>query len=298
MINFISSIFRYINLKTKVSFARLFIWWKGGWPKAFPNSILQIPSRDRGRTIKAHVYGTISSEKPGPVLINLHGSGFVFPLHGSDDKFCRLVSDKTNNTVLDIQYRLAPEHPWPAAVDDAEDVVRYVLQRPQKFDPSRISISGFSAGANLSLVQAGVIFPKDTFRSMICFYPPTDLSIEPGDKVAPDPSGHPIPPAMARTFDACYRLPGTDSKDPRISPVFAPTETYPQNVLMISCACDSLCDEAERVATNIEAAGGDRNVVRQRMEHCDHAWDKSAKGAVQKKARDDAYALAVEMLTT
>lgn len=237
-------------------------------------------------------------QKKAPVLINFHGSGFVLPRHGADDMYCRKISSETGYTVFDVQYRLAPENPWPAAVHDAEDVVKWVLQQSDRFDLTKISLSGFSAGANLSLVQSAMNFPKDTFRSLICFYPPTDLFTAPEEKVAktPDLSGKPIPAAMARFFDSCYLPPGSNTQDPRISPLYAPVETYPQNVLMISCACDSLCLEAEAVADKIEEAGG-RNVVRRRMEKCDHGWDKRVKkGSVQETARDEAYDLAVQML--
>ncbi|KAK1141012.1 hypothetical protein N8T08_009669 [Aspergillus melleus] len=104
------------------------------------------------------------SDLPHPVLINLHGSGFVIPAHGSDDAFCRQVSQRTGYLVLDIKYRLSPEHPFPAPVDDVEDVVNWVKSQPNKFDLSRMAISGFSAGgfadlgrfpSNIMIISAG-----------------------------------------------------------------------------------------------------------------------------------------------
>lgn len=101
---------------------------------------------------------------------------------------------------------------------------------------------------------------------------------------------------MDKLFSASYVPPAIDRADPRISPSYADFETLPKNLLMISCACDSLCMEAEALAANIEKAGEGRNVVRRRMDKCDHGWDKKAQTSAEVAAREEAYALAVDML--
>lgn len=292
---------RYIRIKYKVSLIRLLVWWKGGWPKPSPDTILQIPSRDPGRTILAHVYHAHAAPPKGPtaVLLNFHGSGFVFPFHGQDEAYCRKVSHQADHTVLDIKYRLAPEHPFPAASNDAEDVVKYVLSHPADYDQKHISIGGFSAGANLSLLQAMVNFPKNTFRSLICFYPPCDLAIDPKErfKTLPDPNGRPIPVAMEKTFNSAYMPAGSvNPADPRVSPAYADVTNVPRKVLMISCARDTLCVEAETLAARMADADEKRNVVARRMDKCDHGWDKRAKTDQEIEARTLAYGLAVDML--
>lgn len=289
---------RYLRLKCIVSFLRLLTRFNRGLLQASPDEVLQVPSRDRKRTIKVHLYSAKPAERmqnaqePRPVLINLHGSGFVLPLHGSDDEFCRLVSRKTDYTVLDMQYRLAPEHPFPAALNDAEDVIKWVLAHPSRFDQTRIALGGFSAGASLVLAAASSVFPKDTFRSLLAFYPTCDLSTPPGLKKAPDASGRPISVFMARTFNQSYIPASVDARDPRISPLFAPAENFPKNLLVITCAYDNLAPEAEALAAKVEADKG-HHVILHRMEKCDHAWDK---GKDQGKKKDEAYALALEML--
>jgi acetyl esterase/lipase len=268
-----------------------------GLPKPSPDEVLFIPSRDVRRTIRVHAYRpSSSSHKPGPVLVNLHGSGFVLPLHGDDDEFCRLVSSRTQYTVLDVKYRLAPEHPFPAALNDTEDVLRWILSKPEDFNRDRLAISGFSAGANLALAVTSVVFPKDTCRSLIAFYPPCDISIEPELKKEPDSGGKPLPPFIARLFNQSYIPEGEDPKNPRISPRYAPVDRFPKNLLMISCGFDNLALEAEALAADIERSTG-HHVIRQRAEKCDHAWDKFAKeGTAQAKAKKDSYDLALEML--
>ncbi|CAD0112801.1 unnamed protein product [Aureobasidium uvarum] len=295
----LKNLFRYLRLKALVTFARLNVWWSGMMPNASPDSILQIPSRS-GRNIKAHVYKSTSFTPgiPSPLLVNFHGSGFVFPLHGSDDFFCRNVSSSTPYSVLDIQYSLAPEYPWPACHNDAEDVVKWVLGQPDVYSTSQIAISGFSAGANMACVAAASTFPKDTFNTLLAFYPPTDLSMTPESKSPPEDDGrsNDMTAKMARLFDASYLRLDPDKADPRVSPALGPVDNYPKNSLFITCGRDSLCLETERLAKRVEEKHGE-NVVLRRMDKCGHAWDKrAAPGSHQERKRDEAYGLAIDML--
>ncbi|KAL2813100.1 Alpha/Beta hydrolase protein [Aspergillus granulosus] len=262
---------------------------------ARPDEVYQIKSRDTGRNIKAHVYRSTATSNPTPVLINFHGSGFILPAHGADDEFCRLMSQRTEYTVLDVQYRLAPEHPFPAALNDVEDVVHWVLQQPQKFNRDRIALSGFSAGGNLALAASSNLFPRETFHSVLAFYPPVDLYTEPSSKTAPDSAGKPLPAPLARFFDKCYIPSSHNTKDPRISPYYAQPERFPNRVLIITAAGDGLAPEAERLAVKI-GQDSSREVVSQRMDGCNHGWNISPKTAVEREARDKAYDMVVAML--
>lgn len=262
---------------------------------ATPDEVRQIKSRDAGRTIKVHLYQP-PGRGPSPVLINFHGSGFLLPFHGGDDEFCRQVSRETKYTVVDVRYRLAPEHPFPAALNDVEDAIKYVLLRPDEFDLTHVSLSGFSAGGNLALAAASNLFPRDTFRSLLAFYPVTDLSSDPALKSAPVAGGRVIPVTVARLFNRCYIPAALDKRDPRISPLFSQTNRFPKHVLMITADGDSLALEAEELAQKIKDLEG-WHVVSQRMEKCSHAWDKSTRpGTPQYEAKERAYQLAVNML--
>ena len=292
------SFLTYLRLKLIVLFVRLLARLASGPTQCFPDRVLYITSRNVGRKIKVHVYESKTNDsKPRPVLLNLHGSGFILPYHGSDDEFCARVARETEYTVFDVQYRLAPENPFPAALEDVEDIARWILGKPKDFDLTRLAISGFSAGGNLALATASGVFSKDTFSSVLAFYPSTNKSIDPGDRRAPDSSVKAGPIALSRFFDECYIPLTMDKKNPLISPSFASAEAFPQSLLFITAACDNLCLEAEALAAKIKDADGSRNVVAMRMEKCVHAWDKSAKpGTIQEKAKDEAYALAIEML--
>jgi acetyl esterase/lipase len=285
----------YLRLKIWASLVRLIFWWKRPAMHAKPDEIIRLPSRDLGRTIKANFYHS-KTNKPSPVLINFHGSGFTVPWHGTDDEFARQVVQTTEYAVLDVAYRLAPENPFPAAIHDVKDVVKWVIANVQDFDTSRVSISGFSAGANLALVASTQLFPLGTFRHVICFYPPTDLAKDHYTKVAPDANGNPLPPWMLTVFTECYAS-GLDWRDPRISPLNAAGDSFQQNTLVITCAYDNLCAEGEALVQKIRDAQGSEAVVHRRMEDCDHAWDKSYQpGSPQEKAKDEAYDLAMKLL--
>ncbi|KAJ5114823.1 hypothetical protein NUU61_000582 [Penicillium alfredii] len=289
------SIFTYFYYKCLAVLLRAVVGL-GTRVSATPDSVRPIPSRDVGRSIKVHVYRQ-SSSSPSPVLLNFHGSGFILPLHGSDDEFCRRVSRETKYTVLDVPYRLAPEHPFPAALNDVEDAINYVLARPDEFDLTHFSLSGFSAGGNLILAASSLLFPPDTFRSLVSFYPVTNLTIDPASKHAPNRQGRAIPVPVSRVFIGCYVPPTVDKRDPRISPHFAPLDRFPRRMLMITADGDSLAPETELLAENLQQQQG-WQVDYQRMEQCNHAWDKQAHaaGTPQHEAKDRAYGLAVDLL--
>lgn len=294
------SFLRYIWLKVCALFVRILVRLQVGSAHPKPTDVVYVqPSRGPGqRSIKVHIYRPANTPvaPSTPVLINFHGSGFIIPMHGTDDLFCRRVAEEARYTVLDVQYRLAPENPWPAANHDVEDIVNWVLARPEQFDLTKVAISGFSAGANMACVAAAVTFPPGTFSSLVAFYPPIDLSLAPSKKQAPDTSGKPLPAWMANIFNECYLPETQDRKDPSVSPLFAPVKNYPRNVLIVTAARDNLCLEGESLASKIQEVHG-HHVVQYRAEQCDHAWDKDAQpGSVQEAARDHAYALAIGIL--
>ncbi|KAJ6184857.1 hypothetical protein N7519_006158 [Penicillium mononematosum] len=256
---------------------------------AHPDEVLQIPSREEGRFIRIHAYNTLHRSPPAPVLVNFHGSGFVNPLHGSDDEFCKFIVEKTGFTVLDCSYRLAPENKFPAAVHDAEDSVRWVLSHPEKFDASQLSISGFSAGGILSLVLSSVVFPHGTFKNVFAAYPPTDMVQSSADKIAPDTSRDGAPVELLDTFVKCYYSTPEEVHSILASPAFIPAEMFSDRIFLATAACDCLCLEGEALGNKIKAATTKR-VQMHRYDGCEHAFDKAyEKGSVQERAKDDLY---------
>jgi acetyl esterase/lipase len=268
-----------------------------------PDEVAFIPSRDDGRTIKTHIYKPTMTG-PSPVVINFCGSGFVLGTFGNDDEYCRYVVDKAAYTVIDVQYRLAPEHPFPAAFHDAEDVVTWVLSQPERFDMSLISLSGFSAGANIALAVASSseLFPsgeKNIFNTVISFYGPMDMSLPTPEKPQADGSNwimRDIFPPFSHLCHKCLNMGRVDPKDPRMSPILADPKNFPANVLIVTAAQDPFAIEAEKLSETLNNTEGKSSVC-QRMENCAHGWDKEAiRGTSQCEAKFEAYDLAVDML--
>ncbi|TRX89649.1 hypothetical protein FHL15_009399 [Xylaria flabelliformis] len=295
----------YIRLKLLIFLIRLIVRFATPRVHAKPDAVLEIPSRDSGRTIRVHVYSpspvTFPNglddvlQTPRPVLINCFGSGFALPLFGADDLFCSEVSKQTGHVVLDVDYRLAPENPFPAAIHDVEDVVQHVVTRPDKYDIAHISISGFSSGGTLALVIP-TLFSANTFRSIVTFYPSVSMVKDPSERKAPveGPKNGRAPLFWTRLFREGY-LKGMDPRDPRISPLYADTANYPRDTLIITAEYDVSALEAEEFAKNAEASAQatDKRVILRRMRSCGHNFDKSKKNSA---ARDEAYALAIELL--
>lgn len=288
----------YARNKALATFIRFIVGRDVGTIKTHHDEVVQIPSRDPGRTIKAHLYHSRTTSKPTPVLLNWHGSGFVIPLHGSDDEFCRRIAKDTDYAVLDCSYRLAPEYPHPAAPNDVEDAIKWVLSQPAEFDLSHIAISGFSAGANMALIAGSHLFPKGTFSQVIAVYPPTDVLIEPKNRKAPDQGGKPLPDWMVNGFNECYLPPPIDRAGPTVSPTYTDPERFPDRLVVITCAWDNLCVEAEELVEKLKTVPGN-HVIHRRMDECDHGWNLSYKpGTVQEKAKDEAYDLIVDALVS
>ncbi|KAH8786323.1 putative carboxylesterase [Hyaloscypha sp. PMI_1271] len=291
---------RYLRLKFLISSLRLLARLLAPLPAPKPDSVLRIPSRDKGRAIKIHVYnpgGEAGSTRgePHPVLINFYGSGFALQYHGADDGFCRFVATHTSHVVLDVQYRVAPENPFPAAVNDAEDAVKYVLGHPDEYQTSYVSLCGFSSGGTLALVTS-TLFPHGTFQSLIGFYPSPSMAGDPGGRKAPVP-GRERSSFWTKVFREAY-IREKDARDPRISPVFADTTNFPQKMLIFTADHDVSATEMEALAERIKIEGhaGGRSVVVRRMEDCDHAFDKNKKRENQMEAGQEAYTQVADFL--
>ncbi|OAA52885.1 carboxylesterase [Cordyceps fumosorosea ARSEF 2679] len=292
----IFSILRYWRLKLLIALFRALARLVEPPPRSSPDAILAIPSRDPGRAIKVHVYqpGGVPNS-PAPVLVNIFGGGFVLPLHGADDLYCRRVASSAGYVVLDVDYRLAPEHPFPAAIHDAEDAICYVLDHAAEYKTSHVSISGFSSGGTCALAMLG-LFPKDTFRSVITFYPSTNAAEDPSTRVAPVSGGKRLPAFWTRIFREAY-FGDADPRDLRISPINAAgTTPYPAHMLVITAEMDTSALEAEALAA--KAMGTGRSVVVKRMKRVGHNFDKKVTNQDCARAREESYGLAIDILRT
>jgi acetyl esterase len=192
-----------------------------------------------------------------PLFIDIHGGGFVLGSPEMDDPYLPALAESAGVKILSLDYSLAPESPFPKALDECYAAVRYARKYAAEFsiDPERIAVGGHSAGGNLS----AAVRLKDAanelhIRCLILDYPPTDLYTDPYEK--PQPKGS-LPPRLCRLFDACYLGDKEVRKSPLVSPVFAAKEqlaAFPPT-LIITAGRDSLCAEDEAFRDRLAEAG-------------------------------------------
>src|SRR5262249_32933772 len=106
--------------------------------------------------LTGRLYTPSRASAPLPALVYLHGGGWVVGSIATHDPFCGLVSDAAGVIVASVEYRLAPEYPYPAAVEDTLTAVRWAAEHAGDWggDPARLALGGDSAGANLAAVAA------------------------------------------------------------------------------------------------------------------------------------------------
>ncbi|CAO1619491.1 unnamed protein product [Parajaminaea phylloscopi] len=265
-------------------------------PKDVQVTKTTIASREQGRSIRVHIYQPkdLDTSKPAAVHLNFHGSGFMIPCLASDREFCGKLASRLNMIVVDCDYRKAPEKPWPAAIQDTEDCLLWALSQPKRFDLSRVTIGGFSAGANLALCTS-TLYGKE-LKGVVTFYPPCDFTVgREFKKAPPEKHSHAIPLAVAKMFDQSYILQtGVDRGDPRISPAKADPTTFPPLVWLCCGRGDSLYNDGKKLMDSLASAGHSQTTFHEVPGEA-HAFDKANRAGTEKaKKTQESYRLAFE----
>lgn len=212
-----------------------------------------------------------------PVHVNLHGGGYVLPGRHQDQEWCRTLA-ATGVTVLDVEYVLAPEHPFPAAVEQTLDVLAWAAapETAHGGDGGRLTVGGQSAGGGLAAAAARHVLATGRgprIALQVLHYPPLDLASEPGTKRARTAKPL-IGPRISRLFNAAYLPVSEAARNPLASPA-APGDdadlTGITPAVVVTAELDTLRDEAVRYANRLRAAGA-------LVEHidvpgADHAYD-------------------------
>jgi acetyl esterase len=194
-----------------------------------------------------------------PLLVFLHGGGFVFGDLDTHDAPCRLLCRHGGMHVLAIDYRLAPENPFPAAVDDARAALRWAFEHARELgaDPTRVGIGGDSAGANLSAAVAQLAAadggPAPTCQMLI--YPAVDRT-RPYVSLELFKAGFLLTGESIEWFHERYvGNSGAPRTDPRIGPLHAASFAGLAPALVVTAGFDPLRDEGEAYAAALTAAG-------------------------------------------
>ena len=207
--------------------------------------------------ISIRVYSP-KSQTPSPALVYFHGGGWVLGDLESHDHVCRALANSASCVVLSVDYRLAPEHKFPAAVHDSYAATVWIADHADDLgiDVSRIAVGGDSAGGNLAAVVSQIARdsggPKLVFQLLI--YPGTDMMMN-LPSVDENADGPLLTKAAMHWFVDNYLNGEEDRTNPLASPLLASSLKDLPPAFIITAECDPLRDEGEAYALRLEEAG-------------------------------------------
>ncbi len=192
-----------------------------------------------------------------PVLVWLHGGGWVGGDIDSHDDVCRALANRAGSMVISVGYRLAPEHPFPAGLEDSVTALRWVHDHAVELgaDPGRVAIGGDSAGANLAAVVAQLGAVPLVLQVLV--YPVADARFG-HPSITENAEGYFLTSKSMVWFLELYLSGGQGSAtDPRVSPLLADVATVAATppAIVITAGYDPLRDEGEAYAALLEEAG-------------------------------------------
>lgn len=197
-------------------------------------------------------------EGPFPVVIYYHGGGFVGGTAGLVDPVCRTLANKTGAVVVNVDYRLAPENPYPAAAEDAYAVLEWVGKNAGEIggDPSRIAVSGDSAGGNLATVVSLMSRDKGGpgIAMQALLYPAVDNLAADYPSRKENAEGYLLHQAAMEVFYGHYFPAGTSQQDPYAFPMQAGDLSGLPPAFVATCEFDPLRDEGEAYAGRLAQA--------------------------------------------
>jgi acetyl esterase len=210
-----------------------------------------------GGAIPARLYRSVTTGTL-PVLVFFHGGGWVVGNLDSHEAMCRHVANRAEGAVLSVDYRMGPEHKFPAAVEDCFAATAWAAESAAQLgvDPGRLAVGGDSAGGNLAAVVSLLARDKDAPRIayQVLIYPATDAAMR-HDSVARYAEGYVLTRATMRWFYEQYLRTPDDAADWRVSPLLASDLSRLPPAYVLTAGYDPLCDEGDAYATRLAAAG-------------------------------------------
>ena len=251
-------------------------WWDIGAP-AYRAAIASgrgpvplPPKSERARTIQVEGKGghkipvrVIAPERATGIYMHIHGGGFVFGSSESADAMLERVGQNTGMAAASVEYRLAPENPYPAAWDDCESVALWFAKNGKsEFGSDALTIGGESAGATLA--AATLLRMRDHhgytgFRAANLAYGNFDTSMTPSQALSPD-RGLLVGKLSIRKFTEAYLPKGVNPRDPDVSPLWARLEKMPPAIFSVG-TLDPLLDDSLFLYSRWIAAGNEAELA-------------------------------------
>ncbi|EYB67202.1 alpha/beta hydrolase [Deinococcus phoenicis] len=208
---------------------------------------------------------TPQGQGPFPLVVYFHGGGWTICTLDTHDPICRELCAGAGAVVVSVDYRLAPEHPFPAAPDDCFAATRWVAEHAAELggEPERIAVAGDSAGGNLAAVVA--LRARDeggpALRGQLLIYPSTDLLGETASR-RENGQGYGLTTEDMHWFRGHYLADEAHAAHPHASPSQAENLSNLPPALVITAEYDPLRDEGEDYARALQAAGVDTRFTR------------------------------------
>jgi acetyl esterase/lipase len=231
-------------------------------------AVLYLPSDDGGA--------------PPPVHVNFHGGGYVMPQIELDDALCRCLAVEAGVAVLNVDYVVAPQHPFPAAPRQAFEVVRWAAEHggEQGWDGGRLGVGGQSAGGGLAAAVARQALEEGgpSLALQVLHYPPLDLATPARDKRAAIAKPL-LRPWMADVFDNSY-IPDPKQRADRLASPANPADTADLTgiapAFVVTAEYDLLKPEGVAYADRLRTAGA--LVGHHDVAGADHGYDTNDEG--------------------
>jgi len=229
----------------------------GKGPEMHEFKELTLPSR--GGPLRARLLRPDKDVKG--LVVYLHGGGWVIGELDDYDTMARTLAARSGCAVLMPQYRLAPEHPFPAALEDAEDALTWAAANAQALLGQRVPllVAGDSAGGNLATVALLALNDRVPVAGQVLVYPVTDANFD-RSSYHQWSAGMPLTRADMQWFYNHYAPPAVHHH-PRISPMRHANPPRLPPTVVFTAECDVLCDEGQAYAAHL-AAGGTEVVIR------------------------------------
>jgi acetyl esterase len=221
--------------------------------------------------LKLRIYRSGTSDAL-PLLLFMHGGGFVLGNLDTHDEMARILTAATGCVTVAVDYRLAPEHPYPAAVDDCFAALTWAAAHATALgaDAQRLTVIGDSAGGNLAAVMA--LRARDAggppLASQVLIYPVVDLTAP--MLPAPDGEFYVLSPETRKFFNGAYLRDPAQASLPYVSPGLADELRGLPPTLVITAEYDPLCRQGEEFAARLTQAG--INATRTRYDGAIHGF--------------------------
>ena len=194
-----------------------------------------------------------------PLVVYMHAGGWTLGGHEGQDRVCRRLADGSGAAVLAVDYRLAPEHPWPASVDDTVAALRWAASGPPELGPApgAVAAAGHSAGGTLAALACLRLRDEDPaalpdLQVLLCAN--TDLTgAQPS--MRQKAAGWGLDAEAIRFFNSQWVPDRTRWSDPGVSPLHAPDLSGLPKALIVTAEHDPLRDESEAYAHRLRDAG-------------------------------------------